>query len=136
MDRGGLRTLFTDVDLFGPFTAGSIVLREDFIARNPTTTRKFVEAYAKAIAWTQTHSREEVVARFKQIIAKRGRNEDTTAVDYWKSSGVANRGGVIAEREFRIWQEWLEREGEIRPGRVELRDLYTNEYNPYAKEAS
>ena len=36
---------------------------------------------AKAIEWTQTHPRDEVVARLKEIIAKRGRNEDTTAVE-------------------------------------------------------
>lgn len=133
LERGGLRPLFTDVQLFGPFTAGSVVLREDFIARNPTTTRVFVEAYAKAIHWTQTRPREEVVDRFRQIIARRGRSEDSTAVAYWKSSGVTGTGGVIAGKEFQTWIDWLGREGEIEPGDVKLADLYTNVFNPYAK---
>ncbi|GAA3139328.1 ABC transporter substrate-binding protein [Nonomuraea roseoviolacea] len=132
LQRGGLRPLFTDIDLFGPFTAGSVVLREDFIARNPTTTRKFVEAYAKAIDWAQTHPREEVVARFQKIIAKRGRNEDATTVAFWKSTGIAGKGGVIAAKEFQTWIDWLAREGEIKPGQVKAADLYTNAYNPYA----
>jgi len=40
----------SDVDLFGPFDAGSYVLRKDFIRDNPNTARKFVEAVARAIA--------------------------------------------------------------------------------------
>ncbi|WP_336204173.1 ABC transporter substrate-binding protein [Nonomuraea sp. LPB2021202275-12-8] len=132
LERGGLRPLFTDIGLLGPFTAGSIVLREDFIAANPTTTRTFVAALGKAIEWAQTRPREEVVARFEQIIAKRGRKESADTVRYWKSTGIAGKGGVIADREFQTWIDWLQREGEIRPGQVKPADLYTNEYNPYA----
>ncbi|MFI6813967.1 ABC transporter substrate-binding protein [Nonomuraea sp. NPDC050328] len=132
LERGGLRPLFTDVGLFGPFTAGSVVLREDFIAKNPTTVKTFVAGFAKAVEWTQTHSKEEVVAKFKEIIAKRGRNEDAAAVQYWKGSGVAGKGGVIADREFQTWIDWLQREGEIQPGQVKLADLFTNEFNPHA----
>ncbi|MFF5212435.1 ABC transporter substrate-binding protein [Streptosporangium sp. NPDC000396] len=131
LQRGGIHPLFKDIDLFGPFTAGSVVLTEKFIKQNPNTTRKFVEAFAKAVEWTQTHSREEVVAKAKEIIAKRGRNEDTTAIEFWKSSGVANKGGVIDAKEFQTWIEWLEREGEIKPGQVKAEDVFTNAYNPF-----
>ncbi|QYC39968.1 Putative aliphatic sulfonates-binding protein precursor [Nonomuraea coxensis DSM 45129] len=130
--RGGLRPLFTDVDLFGPFTAGSIVLREDFIADNPTTTRTFVTGFAKAVAWAQTHSRAEVVATFERIIAERGRSESAETVRFWKSTGIAGKGGLIAPQEFRTWIDWLTREGELRPGQVDPADLYTNAFNPYA----
>ncbi|TMR94737.1 ABC transporter substrate-binding protein [Nonomuraea basaltis] len=132
LERGGLRPLFTDVDLLGPFTAGSVVLREDFIADNPGTTKSFVTGFAKAIEWAQTHSREEVIAKFEQIIAERGRNESADTVEFWKSTGIAGKGGVIAPKEFQTWIDWLEREGEIRPGQVKAADLYTNEFNPYA----
>ncbi|MBG0830216.1 ABC transporter substrate-binding protein [Planomonospora sp. ID67723] len=132
LERGGIHPLFKDIDLFGSFTAGSIVLRQDFIARNPNTTKKFVEAFAKAVEWTQTHSREEVIATYKEIIAKRGRNEDAATVGFWKSSGVHGKGGVIDAKEFQTWVDWLEREGEIRAGQVKASDLYTNEFNPFA----
>ncbi|MDH2428014.1 ABC transporter substrate-binding protein [Sphaerisporangium sp. TRM90804] len=132
LERGGLRPLFTDVELFGPFTAGSVVLRDDFIKRNPTTTRKFVAGFARAVEWTQSRPREEVVAAFQRIIAERGRNEDAGTAGFWKSGGVAGKGGVIADREFQTWIKWLEREGEIRPGQVSPADLYTNRFNPYA----
>ncbi|GGT01745.1 ABC transporter substrate-binding protein [Nonomuraea spiralis] len=132
LERGGLRPLFTDVELFGPFTAGSVVLREDFIAANPATVKTFVTGFAKAIEWAQTHPRTEVVAKFEQIIAKRGRNESTDTVKLWKSTGIAGKGGVIDSREFQRWIDWLQREGEIRPGQVKASDVYTNEFNPYA----
>ncbi|MBB5778804.1 ABC transporter substrate-binding protein [Nonomuraea jabiensis] len=132
LERGGLRPLFKDVDLFGPFTAGSVVLREDFIAANPHTVKTFVTGFAKAIEWARTHPREDVVAKFQQIIAKRGRNESADAVRFWKSTGIAAKGGVIADQEFKTWTDWLEHEGEIKPGQVKVSDLYTNQYNPYA----
>jgi ABC-type nitrate/sulfonate/bicarbonate transport system substrate-binding protein len=135
LQRGGLRPLFTDVELFGPFTAGSIVFRDDFIADNPHTVKTFVTGFAKAVDWAQTHSREEVVATFEQIIAKRGRNESTDTVRFWKSTGIAGKGGVIAEKEFQTWIDWLQREGEIKPGQVKASDLYTNEFNPYGGRA-
>nr|WP_260408479.1 ABC transporter substrate-binding protein [Planomonospora venezuelensis] len=131
LERGGIHPLLKDIDLFGSFTAGSVVLREDFIEDNPNTTRTFVEGFAKAVEWTQTHSRDEVIAKYREIIAKRGRNEDATTVGFWKSSGVRGRGGVIDAGEFQTWIEWLEREGEIRPGQVKASDLYTNEFNPF-----
>ncbi|KAB8196128.1 ABC transporter substrate-binding protein [Nonomuraea phyllanthi] len=132
LERGGLRPLFTDVELLGPFTAGSVVLREDFIAANPGTVRTFVSAYARAIEWAQTRSRDEVIATFRRIIAKRGRNESDDNVRFWKSTGIAAKGGVISDQEFRTWIGWLEREGDIEPGQVEPDDLYTNQFNPFA----
>ncbi|MFC4061388.1 ABC transporter substrate-binding protein [Planomonospora corallina] len=131
LSRGGIHPLYTDFELFGPFTAGSFVLREDFIEENPATTRKFVEGFAKAVEWTQTRPREEVIAKYKEIITKRGRNEDVSAIDFWKSSGVAGKGGLIDPKEFQTWADWLEREGDIRPGQVEVADIYTNEFNPF-----
>ncbi|MFI6597826.1 ABC transporter substrate-binding protein [Nonomuraea sp. NPDC050536] len=132
LERGGIHPLFKDVDLFGNFSAGTYVLTDRFIARNPGTTKKFVDGVAKAIQWTQTHSREEVVAKFKDIIARRHRNEDATSVGYWKSSGVTANGGVIAAQEFQRWIDWLEGSGEIKPGQVKAANAFTNAYNPFA----
>ncbi|MEW9532058.1 ABC transporter substrate-binding protein [Microbispora sp. NPDC049125] len=132
VERGGIHPLFTDYELLGAFNAGTYVLRDDFIAKNPDTTRKFVTGVAKAIEWTKSHPRDEVVARLKSIIAKRGRSEDATAIGYWKSYGVSSTGGVIGAKEFQTWIDWLQREGELRPGQVKAADVYTNAYNPFA----
>lgn len=130
--RGGLRLLFNDYDLFGPFQAATIVLHERFLKNNPTVSRTFVEGIAKAIEWTRERPREEVIARFKEIIRKRARkNETTDIVEYWLSPGVGAKGGVINEREFTIFHDWLVANGQIKPGVTDPRNAYTNEFNPY-----
>jgi ABC-type nitrate/sulfonate/bicarbonate transport system substrate-binding protein len=133
LERGGLRALYTDVQLLGPFTAGSYVVRNDFAKKNPNTVKTLVTGVGKAIEWSRTQPRETVVARFEEIIRKRGRNEDTTTITYWKSYGVAGAGGVIAEKEFGTWIEWLDRAGELKGKQVKATDVYTNEYNEAAK---
>ncbi|NED50803.1 ABC transporter substrate-binding protein [Micromonospora aurantiaca] len=130
--NGGIRTVFTDYELLGAFSAGSYVFRDDFLTRNPDTVRTFVTAVGKAIEWARTQPRETVVARLKAIISKRGRNEDTTLVDYWKSSGVAEPGGVITDREFATWIDWLADTGELKGERPKPSDLYTNRFNAAA----
>lgn len=83
---GGLRSVFSDVQFFGSFAGGPYVLRNDFIAKNPDTTRTFVTGVAKAIEWERTTPRKDVIARFTKIIKERGRNESTDALQYWKRS--------------------------------------------------
>jgi ABC-type nitrate/sulfonate/bicarbonate transport system substrate-binding protein len=131
--RGGIRPLFTDFDLLGAFTAGSYVFRKDFITKNPETVRTFVAGVGKAVEWARSQPRETVTARFRDIIAKRGRNEDTGLVQYWRSYGVAGKGGVIAESDFATWVDWLNREGELKGKDVAAKDIYTNEFNPFAE---
>ncbi|MGQ5259902.1 ABC transporter substrate-binding protein [Micromonospora sp. ZYX-F-536] len=128
---GGIRTIFTDYELLGAFSGGTYVFRDDFITRNPETVKAFVTGVGKAIEWARTQPRETVVARMRDIIAKRGRNEDPSLVAYWKSSGVAGRGGVIDEREFRTWIDWLAAEGELRGDPPKPADIYTNRFNPF-----
>ncbi|MCF0091751.1 ABC transporter substrate-binding protein [Micromonospora sp. MH99] len=128
---GGIRTVVTDYQLLGAFSAGTYVFRDDFITRNPETVKAFVTGVGKAIEWARTQPRETVVARMRDIIAKRGRNEDPSLVAYWKSSGVAGRGGVISEQEFGTWIDWLAAEGELRGERPQPSDIFTNRFNPF-----
>lgn len=130
--NGGIRTVFTDYELLGAFSAGSYVFRDDFIRRNPDTVRAFATGVGKAIEWARTQPRETVVARLESIIAKRGRNEDPSLVRYWKSSGVAERGGVITDREFATWIDWLADSGELKGAKPKPSDLYTNRFNDFA----
>ncbi|MGW3783459.1 ABC transporter substrate-binding protein [Micromonospora chokoriensis] len=128
---GGIRTIFTDYELLGAFSGGTYVFRDDFVKRNPETVKAFVTGVGKAIEWARTQPRETVVARMRDIIGKRGRNEDPSLVSYWKSSGVAGRGGVISEQEFGTWIDWLAAEGELRGDRPKPADIYTNRFNPF-----
>jgi|GEM_PF-146520 len=136
LQRGGLRLLFTDLELFGPFNAGSYVFTEDFIAQNPDTVAKFVEATAKAIEWARNTPKEDVIARYKKIIASRGRNENDQAINFWKSPGIATKGGLILPSDFQVWLDWLVKNGQLKPGQLALTDLYDNRFNPYTKDAT
>jgi ABC-type nitrate/sulfonate/bicarbonate transport system substrate-binding protein len=131
LERGGIRKLFSDRDLFGDFTGGPYVLRDKFIKENPNTARKLIEGTAKAIEWARTTPPEEVRARFEKIIAERKRNEDASSIKYWKSTGVAGQGGLINDHDLQIWIDWLVKDGALKPGQLKAADLYTNELNPY-----
>lgn len=131
LDAGGIRPLFSDYELLGKFSAGTFVLTDRFLKRNPNTSQVFVTGVAKAIEWARTTPREEVIARSSEIIRKRGRNEDTATLKYWRSYGVAETAGRINDEEFRLWIDWLVAHGDIRAGQVRPGDLYTNEFNKY-----
>lgn len=134
--RGGLRALTTDYDLLGDFSAGTYVLRDDFIQANPNTVRVFVTGVAKAIEWSRTTPVPEIVDRMSSIIAKRKRNETNAATKYFKSWGVAGTGGTIKLTEFQTWIDWLVIQGTIAQGKVTGAKVYTNAFNPYAKGSS
>jgi ABC-type nitrate/sulfonate/bicarbonate transport system substrate-binding protein len=131
LERGGIRKLFADTDLFGNFTGGAYVLRDKFIKDNPDTSRKLVEGISRAIEWAQTTPPEEVRARFEKIIAERKRNEDASSIKYWKSTGVAGKGGLITDPQLQVWIDWLVKDGLLKPGQLKPSDIYTNAFNYY-----
>jgi len=134
--QGGIRPLFTDYGLFGKkFSTGGFAMSEKFMRENPNATRKFVEATARAVHWAQSHPREEVIARYEKIIRQRGRNENAEPLKYLKSTGIAGKGGVLAESEVQIWIDYMVRDGQIKEGAIKASDVYTNEFNPYRAEA-
>ena len=57
-------------------------------------------------------------------------------VKYWKSYGVAGQGGVIAEREFQIWLEWMVKDGSLKSGQLALADIYDNRFKPFAADST
>lgn len=135
IEKGGLRALFSDYELFGRFTAGSYVMKTDFIHSHPRTARKFVEGVARALEWARSTPRDQVITRFVEIMHQRNRAEDDSVVKYWRGYGVNGTGGTITDREFQIWIDWMEKGGELSRGQVPVSSLYTNELNPYADPA-
>ena len=126
---GGLRKLFSDEDLLGDFSAGTYVFRKDFIAKNPAAVKTFVTGVGKALDWSRATPHDQVVARLTDIIKRRGRNENTAALRYFHSYGVAGHGGVIQEKEFTTWITWLEQVGQLSKGKVAASQIYTNTFN-------
>ncbi|MEU9029116.1 ABC transporter substrate-binding protein [Streptomyces sp. NPDC048383] len=130
---GGIRPLFSDFDLLGAFSGGTYVMTQRFIKENPDTVRTFVTGVGKAIEWSRTTPREQVIARMTEIVKKRGRNEDTSTLQYWRSYGVAAPAGRIEEKEFQLWIDWLGDRGEVKKGQLKAADLFTNEFNGNGK---
>ncbi len=136
LERGGIHPLVVDVDLFGEFTAGNYVFTKAFVSKNPNTTRQFVDGVARAIEWAKSTPREEVLARLTKIINKRGRNEDARLVQFWKSTGIADKGGLVSEKQYQQWIDWLVRDGQLVAGKIKAKDLFDNRFNPYNDSAS
>ena len=130
--HGGLRLLFSDYQALGAFSGGSYVFTKQFLAKNPGTVRTFVTGVAKAIEWTKTTPRATVIAELTKIIDSRGRDESTANLKYWKSYGIAAKGGLITDADFSRWFEWLKTRGKVDTSKLVVKDLYTNQFNPYA----
>ena len=128
---GGATLLVTDYQLLGSFGYASYLFTDQFIAQNPNTVRKFVDATARAIEWTRNSPREEVVARLKKIIEARHRNEDTSIVNYWKSAGVGGKGGLISADDFTTYIDWYVKNGVLKAGQVKPENIYSNQFNPF-----
>lgn len=133
--RGGLRRIFSDQSLFGPFGYGTQVFRRGYIRANPDVLKDYVQGVARALVWAQTHSAAEVRVKFLDIILRRHRAESTEALQYYLSSTVPAKGGVMNPQEFQVWIDRLVRTGVLKPGQVKAADVYTNEFNPYASDA-
>src|ERR1700742_4948049 len=133
ISHGGVTPVAKDIDVLGDYTGNSLVMNNDFIAANPKTTKTLVAGVAKAVAWLQTTPRAQVIKVAEKVAAERGRPEDKESLKFWKSQGVANRGGVIGPKEFTTWIKLQEEEGELQSGQVTLADAYTNQFNPYSK---
>ncbi|HEX6151816.1 ABC transporter substrate-binding protein [Nocardioides sp.] len=134
LQRGGLTEVVNDLELIGPYNGGSFAMTERFIAQNPTTTQQFVEAVAKAVDYAQSHSVDEVREVMQGYLEEHDRGDYAAALDLWRGTGVPSKGGVVRDEDFTLWLEWLEAEGEVEAGSIEPSELYTNEYNPFAKE--
>ncbi|RYB94326.1 ABC transporter substrate-binding protein [Nocardioides oleivorans] len=134
--NGGVRDLATDSDFVGDYTGGSTVLMDDFIEQHPDITREFVGALAEAIHWQQTHTKDEVLEVYGDWLAERGREPELATYALWQGNGLPNDGGVLTEHDFSMWLDWLESNGEVEPGSLDVDDVFTNEFNPYADHAA
>lgn len=126
--RGGLRRIASDFEMFGPLTAGSVVMSTRFIEQNPNTVRKYVRAVSRAFDWLHAHSNQEAIERYRHIVHKRKRNEDTSVIEHWTGNGVSSPHGRLEDRDFDVWIDWLVRDGQVSPGQITAKDVYTNEY--------
>ncbi|MGB8933248.1 MAG: ABC transporter substrate-binding protein [Anaeromyxobacteraceae bacterium] len=100
---------------------------EDFAREHPDVVRKFVKVLVRASDWTNEHHEEA-----GRIFAKR-RGLDPQYAGSWH---YYPRGLVPGPKQVQWWIDLLVREGKLKAGDVKATDVYTNEFNPYAKTAS
>lgn len=132
LKTGGVRPIFKDIELYGPFTAGSYAMRRDFIEQNPELARIFVSGIARAQDWLHHTPKEQVIARMESIIDKRQRNETKVLIPFYTGTGVAELGGVQKDADFQPWVDALVNEQKLKPGQIQVSTLYSNQFNPYA----
>jgi ABC-type nitrate/sulfonate/bicarbonate transport system substrate-binding protein len=130
--EGPLRALFTDTQLIGPYTGGSLVLRDDFIQQHPAVAQELAAGIAKAVSFEQTAPVPKVIAAYDKFLASHGRSSEEKFVAPWKSIGISVPGGYLRPADFEPWITWMIRTGQLKPGQVSLPQIYTNQFNPYA----
>ena len=135
--RGGIKALTRNVDLIGTYNDNTGVLRNDFIAKNPNTTKHLVAGIARAIAWAQKRESEqgrtEVIDVYSKYLESKGRGGQTAPLKYWLSLGIATEGGWIKKQDFAMWIDWLNSRGEVDAKALNIAKIYTNDFNPYWK---
>jgi ABC-type nitrate/sulfonate/bicarbonate transport system substrate-binding protein len=100
---------------------------EDFLRKHPDVVRKFVKVLVRASDWTNAHHEEA-----GQIFARR-RGLDPKYAGSWQ---YYEHGLVPGPAQVQWWIDLLVREKKLRPGQIVATDVYTNEFNPFAKHAS
>lgn len=134
LKTGGVRPIFKDVELYGPFTAGSYAMRKDFIAEHRDAAKTFVSGVARAQEWLHHTPKEQIVTRMESIIDKRQRNETKVLIPYYTGTGVKDVGGVQKNQDFEPWVNALVQEQKLKPNQLNVSMLYSNEFNPYAAQ--
>jgi ABC-type nitrate/sulfonate/bicarbonate transport system substrate-binding protein len=102
-------------------------VNEDFAKEHPDIVRKFVKVLVRASDWTNEHHEEA-----GQIFARR-RGLDPAYAGSWQ---YYKHGLVESDAGVQWWIDLLVKEGKLRPGQIVARDVYTNEFNPFARTAS
>ena len=128
MKTGAAREIFNDF-VVDDGLSGMLpyFTNEDFAREHPDVVRKFVKVLVRASDWTNEHHEEA-----GRIFAKR-RGLDPQYAGSWH---YYPRGLVPGPKQVQWWIDLLVREGKLKPGQIVATDVYTNEFNPFAKHAA
>lgn len=132
LKSGGVRPIFKDIELYGPFTAGSYSMRKDFIAQHRDAAKTFVHGVARAQEWLHRTPKQQIIARMEKIIDQRGRNETKVLIPFYTGTGINEVGGIQKKQDFEPWVNALVQAQKIKPNELNIDTLYSNEFNPYA----
>jgi ABC-type nitrate/sulfonate/bicarbonate transport system substrate-binding protein len=119
--------LWSDFDLDGglggmaPYSAHG-----QFIRQHPEAVRDVVAALAKAGNWVNANTEEA-----RKLVARRI-NMDLKNVDRYAYVDDL----VVTEPPIQYYIDILQSEGKLAAGKVAVKDVYTNEFNPFARQAA
>ena len=122
-----LQRLWTDYDLdrglggMAPYSVNGKFARE-----NPQAVRDVVTAIAKAGNWVNANTDEARRYTAERLGMELKHVERYAYVD----------DQIITEPPIQYYIDVLEREGKLQPGKVAVKDVYTNEFNLFAKGAA
>jgi ABC-type nitrate/sulfonate/bicarbonate transport system substrate-binding protein len=117
----------------GPYAGGALTLRDDFIQHNPDTSRQLVEGVLTAIDFIETHSTKELFDVYFPYLEKEGFADYIPAIkaNFPGTTGLDAKP-VIADEDIQRWVDWLDSRGDIDGDKLDVSDVYTNEFNPNA----
>jgi ABC-type nitrate/sulfonate/bicarbonate transport system substrate-binding protein len=132
--KGGYRQLFKLSDLTGRrIIRGGTMAKEDFIAKNPETVRRYTAAIAKAADWANSNAGGVV-----QIGIDQGRIDKDLAPWIYSTDGKGDYShlawaphGLQKAEDVAFWLALVERQGIVKPGRQKVAELYTDRFNPF-----
>lgn len=130
-----LKTLVKDTDVIGPYNGGGVSIRDDFLKKNPKTSRELVTGIAKAVAYVESHDRGAVLKIYDAWLKDNGYASYVQAVDQnWSgTTGVATpTTAAIGDKDFSIWVDWLKGRGTVKDD-LKVSTVFTNDYNELAK---
>ncbi len=100
---------------------------EELIQKNPELVRKFVKVLVRAADWTNANHDEA-----GRIFAKR-RGLDPQYAGSWQ---YYEHVLVPGPAPVQWWIDLLVREGKLKQGQITATDVYSNDFNPFAKHAT
>jgi ABC-type nitrate/sulfonate/bicarbonate transport system substrate-binding protein len=129
-----VRELVNDVQVVGgPYAGGGLTMRNDFIEKNPKTTKQLVEGVAKAINFIETHDKQQIFDVYFPYLEQEGFADYIPAIEtnFPGTLGV-DAEPVIKDEDIKRWVDWLDSRGDVDASKLKISDVYTNEFNPYA----
>jgi ABC-type nitrate/sulfonate/bicarbonate transport system substrate-binding protein len=124
-NRGGITSILNDYEALGINQIGGWAFSDDYIKNNPDAVKAFVKAILAAVEFIKSNPGNSKEA--EKIIEKRtgiARVPELTPVQQF----------TVSEQDIKKWIAILESNDSIKPGEVKAADVFTNEFNPYAKK--
>jgi ABC-type nitrate/sulfonate/bicarbonate transport system substrate-binding protein len=137
--KGDFRQLFSVSDIAGRFiTRGGTMASNKFIAEHPDLVKAYVSAISDAADWANAHpadviklgvDRGRLDTTFLPDLYNKDRKEDYSKLR-WAPHALNN------EQDLAFWLDLVEKAGIVPAGKLKPADLYTNEFNPHAKDSA